>query len=474
MTGALAFAISPIADNLTTALLMGAVVMAVGGDSKQFVALACINVVVAANAGGAFSPFGDITTLMVWQKAKVQFSEFFNIFLPSLVNWLIPAVVMSLAIEKGVPKTIDENVQMKYGAKAIMAFFLVTIATAVCFHNFLHLPPVAGMMLGLGFLGPLSYHIKRHEGRSERYDYILGARGAESVYPITTIVKSKLDLSAIMEKVSLPAFAIDTHHTITHWNKACEAFTGINAQEVIGTRNQWKPFYESEQPVMADLVLNYMPEKMIDQHYEGHFKRNEYIEGAYEASRFVPTLGKEGRWVSFSGAPLKDNRQPDRCRGSAAGLYGKEGRRPAFRPDEKNCPGRVGHPLVFLRCDSVCGGAGPVRLPGSRFPVYVPRFRCHECQRHRGFSVRHGGQHPGDVRRAYHGSGHVPRPMAAGDPDRRRRRQHVSIGSAAGVALMGTARGTYTFGAHLKWTPVIMPGYSASIACHLFLYARLM
>ena len=123
--------ISPIADNLTTALLMGAVVMAVGGDNKKFVALACINVVVAANAGGAFSPFGDITTLMVWQKGKVQFGEFFNIFFPSLVNWLVPAVVMSLAIEKRVPKPIDENVKMKYGAKAIMAFFLVTIATAI-------------------------------------------------------------------------------------------------------------------------------------------------------------------------------------------------------------------------------------------------------------------------------------------------------------------------------------------------------
>ena len=66
VTGLLAFFISPIADNLTTALLMCAVVMAVGGDNKKFVALACINVVVAANAGGAFSPFGDITTLMVW------------------------------------------------------------------------------------------------------------------------------------------------------------------------------------------------------------------------------------------------------------------------------------------------------------------------------------------------------------------------------------------------------------------------
>ncbi len=65
VTGALAFVISPIADNLTTALLMGAVVMAVGGKNIRFVSIACINVVVAANAGGAFSPFGDITTLMV-------------------------------------------------------------------------------------------------------------------------------------------------------------------------------------------------------------------------------------------------------------------------------------------------------------------------------------------------------------------------------------------------------------------------
>ena len=68
LTGFLAFFISPVADNLTTALLMCAVVLAVGGDNTRFVSLSCINIVVGANAGGAFSPFGDITTLMVWQK----------------------------------------------------------------------------------------------------------------------------------------------------------------------------------------------------------------------------------------------------------------------------------------------------------------------------------------------------------------------------------------------------------------------
>ena len=73
ITGTLAFFISPVADNLTTALLMCAVVLAVGADSPKFVSLSCINIVVAANAGGAFSPFGDITTLMVWQKGVVDF-----------------------------------------------------------------------------------------------------------------------------------------------------------------------------------------------------------------------------------------------------------------------------------------------------------------------------------------------------------------------------------------------------------------
>ena len=96
LTGLLAFFISPIADNLTTALVMAAVVLAVGRGNQHFIALACINIVVAANAGGAFSPFGDITTLMVWQKGLVQFDQFFALFLPSVVNWLVPAALMSL------------------------------------------------------------------------------------------------------------------------------------------------------------------------------------------------------------------------------------------------------------------------------------------------------------------------------------------------------------------------------------------
>ena len=119
ITGFLAFFISPVADNLTTALLMGAVVLAVGADKPKFVSLAFINIVVAANAGGAFSPFGDITTLMVWQSGHVDFFGFFALFIPALINFLIPAAIMSFAIPNETPKDSDEKVRRKKGAIAI-------------------------------------------------------------------------------------------------------------------------------------------------------------------------------------------------------------------------------------------------------------------------------------------------------------------------------------------------------------------
>ena len=93
ITGFISFFLSPIADNLTTALTMCAVVLAVGKGNKNFTSISCVNIVVAANAGGAFSPFGDITTLMVWQAGYVEFVQFFKLFLPSLVNFIIPAFI---------------------------------------------------------------------------------------------------------------------------------------------------------------------------------------------------------------------------------------------------------------------------------------------------------------------------------------------------------------------------------------------
>ncbi|WP_417703414.1 sodium:proton antiporter NhaD [Rheinheimera aquimaris] len=160
LTGALSFVISPVADNLTTALLMCAVVMKVAEGDKKFINLCCINIVVAANAGGAFSPFGDITTLMVWQAGLLHFAEFFALFVPSLVNFLVPAILMSLFVENRKPSAVQEDVELKRGALRILALFLLTIATAVACHAVLHLPPVLGMMTGLGYLQFFGYFLR--------------------------------------------------------------------------------------------------------------------------------------------------------------------------------------------------------------------------------------------------------------------------------------------------------------------------
>ncbi|MEH6814742.1 MAG: sodium:proton antiporter NhaD [Motiliproteus sp.] len=160
LTGFLAFFISPIADNLTTALLMCAVVLKVAEGDNKFINLCCINIVVAANAGGAFSPFGDITTLMVWQAGIIPFEDFFSLFVPSLVNFMVPALIMSFAIEDRKPGGDATHVKMKRGAKRFIFLFLLSIASAVGCHSLLHLPPVLGMMAGLGYLQFFGYYLR--------------------------------------------------------------------------------------------------------------------------------------------------------------------------------------------------------------------------------------------------------------------------------------------------------------------------
>lgn len=172
LTGTLAFFISPVADNLTTALLMGTVVVSVGGMYSKFIALSCINVVIAANAGGAFSPFGDITTLMVWQKGVVKFSEFFVLFIPSLVVWLVPALIMSrfISTDKTMAVPGEVAVRMKLGARRMMLLFLLTIITAVLGHNLFHLPPVYGMLFGLSYMKVFGYYLKIKSTQDNPFD----------------------------------------------------------------------------------------------------------------------------------------------------------------------------------------------------------------------------------------------------------------------------------------------------------------
>ena len=166
ITGVLSFFLSAVLDNLTTALVMSAVVLAVGKGSPRFVAVAFVNLVVAANAGGAWSAFGDITTLMVWQAKKVEFFEFFAIFVPSVVNWLVPAACMHFALPDGRPEAGVDDADIRPGGLLVCALFGITIAITVAGKQVLHLPPAFGMMAGLALLQSLAYFIRRHEKRN--------------------------------------------------------------------------------------------------------------------------------------------------------------------------------------------------------------------------------------------------------------------------------------------------------------------
>ncbi len=327
ITGLLAFLISPVADNLTTALLMGAVVMAVARDNKKFVALACINIVVGANAGGAFSPFGDITTLMVWQKGQATFGQFFLLFFPSLLNWLIPAAIMSVFVSKEVPGAMEEKIHMKFGARRIIFLFLMTIVTAVSFHNFLDLPPAAGMMLGLSYLGFFSYYIKIREKRAQEYDRPLGIAYCATDDPFD-----------VFKRVAR-----------AEWDTLL-FFYGVIL--CVGGLSQF-----------GYLAL------VSHQMYDGL--------GATYANVLVGVLSAIVDNIPVMFAVLTMD--------------------PAM-------------PLGQWLLVTLTAGVG-----GSL----------------------------------------------------------LSIGSAAGVALMGTARGTYTFGAHLKWTPIVALGYAASIYAHIIINSRL-
>ena len=196
ITGALAFFISPVADNLTTALIMCTVVLTIGADKPQFITIACVNIVVAANAGGAFSPFGDITTLMVWQKGILDFGTFFKLFIPAVLNFTIPAAIMHYYLPVGSPVLSDEvNASIKHGGLIIVMLFLATIATSILFHQVLHLPPAIGMLMGLGYLKIFGYYLSiKFRRESAAFDGIPGTETSGSAFDVFShIAKSEWD-----------------------------------------------------------------------------------------------------------------------------------------------------------------------------------------------------------------------------------------------------------------------------------------
>ncbi|NVJ53800.1 MAG: sodium:proton antiporter NhaD [Campylobacteraceae bacterium] len=167
VTGFIAFFLSPIADNLTTALILSTVLITIEKTRKDFLVPGAINIVVAANAGGAWSPFGDITTLMAWTAGKGAFSDFLFLFPASVSGYLITAYLLSKFVPDDKPEfdvSKEKKPEMAEGAKAVMGLGVFTIFCAVMSHQVLHLPAMWGMMFGLSLLKVYSYGLKRKYG----------------------------------------------------------------------------------------------------------------------------------------------------------------------------------------------------------------------------------------------------------------------------------------------------------------------
>jgi len=181
LTGLLAFFISPVADNLTTALILSTVLYTIDKDNRDFLVAGAINIVVAANAGGAWSPFGDITTLMAWTAHKGEFVDFLFLFVPSFASWVLTAWLLSFYVPKGEPHfnvETEEVPQMKDGGQTVIWLGAFTIAIAVLGHQFFHFPAMWGMMFGLSLLKLHSFKLAK--GGRDGYNIYVNMKKIEN------------------------------------------------------------------------------------------------------------------------------------------------------------------------------------------------------------------------------------------------------------------------------------------------------
>jgi Na+/H+ antiporter NhaD/arsenite permease-like protein len=173
LLGAVTFCLSIVLANMTTALVMGAVTLGLGRGNAKFITLTCLSIVVASNAGGAFCPFGDVTSLMLWQAGLLPFIAFFKLFIPAALTWLIPATLMTLALPKGAPSRSQKPVRMKPFAWPIIALGAGTIVLSASGNVAFGLPPVMGMLLGLALLQILVFYMRLKAKRSANTDLVL-------------------------------------------------------------------------------------------------------------------------------------------------------------------------------------------------------------------------------------------------------------------------------------------------------------
>jgi len=166
VTGIIAFLLSLVISSLTVGLLMGYIVLNIGKGHNRFIGLAGLNAVVAANAGGTMSPLGGISTFFVWQQNMLHFWDFFDLTLPCLVNFLIPAIIMSFSVDQGAPEPSHQTTVLKRGGKRVIVIFIFTFSITILSNVYLQMPAIAGMMFGLAILQFFAYYLTSTEKKN--------------------------------------------------------------------------------------------------------------------------------------------------------------------------------------------------------------------------------------------------------------------------------------------------------------------
>ncbi len=186
--GVLTFFMSALLDNLTTTIVMIALLRKLIDDKQTRWFFASI-IVIAANAGGAWSPIGDVTTIMLWIGKQVTAGKIMMmVFIPSVINLVVPLLVISIFMKGNVerPKESDSS-KKKYAtpgeSKLILALGVGALLFVPIFKTITHLPPYMGMLLGLGILWVVTEII--HHGKDLE-------------------VKSRLKIIEILRKVDVP------------------------------------------------------------------------------------------------------------------------------------------------------------------------------------------------------------------------------------------------------------------------------
>lgn len=165
------FFLSAILDNLTTSIVMIMILRKLVSDTKERIIYASL-VIIAANSGGAFSPIGDVTTIMLWNKGLITAAGVIKeIFIPSLISMIIPAWVLSLSLKgrlayatEDASESLGEEGGLSEGQrKAIFILGVGGLIFVPIFKSITHLPPFVGVLLVLGVLWTVTEIFYRHQ-----------------------------------------------------------------------------------------------------------------------------------------------------------------------------------------------------------------------------------------------------------------------------------------------------------------------